>query len=186
VRKKRYIFSLLSSPSLLSLTNSCSFSDNRIESTSAWNANAPSKFYAIAQGNIPARGVVHTCGLRPRWERLHLLPRFLYRVLVCNSPRSVAVISVNPKLAAIALVICAFARQYRRVELRCRVTLHDNARRTVKDSPTLLHTRVFVRRAKNRGNNVRELDVRIHGQRMTTKWGAKRFNCVHLENSSYS
>jgi len=127
---------------------------------SASGMQTQSKFYAIAQENIPACGVVHTCGLRPRWERLHLLPRFLYRVLVCNSPRSVAVISVNPKLAAIALVICAFARQCRRVELRCRVTLHDNARRTVKHSPTLLHARVFVRRTKNRGNNVRESDVR--------------------------
>lgn len=80
-------------------------------------------------------------------------------VLVGNSPRSVVVISVNPKLAAIALVICAFARQHRRVELRCRVTLRDNARRTVKRSPTLF-TRVHLSRAqKNHGNNVRESDV---------------------------
>ena len=115
---------------------------------------------------------------------MHLPPRFLFGVLVCNSPRSVAVISVNLKLAAIALVICAFARQCRRVELRCRVTLHDNARRTVKDSPTLLYTRVFVRRTKNHGNNVRESDIRIR-QRITAKRGAKRFKRPPRELQSF-
>lgn len=145
--------------------------------------------------NIPARGVVHTCGLRPRWERLHLptgLPVPRPCLQFAFAPRSVAVISVNPKLAAIALVICAFARrQCRRVELRCRVTLHDNARRTVKHSPTRLCARVFVRRAKNPGNNVRESDIRTSNAspRNGTHEDGDDLSvrdCVHLGDSSQS